>query len=326
MPQVVVRYKRDKVAQYGLSIEELNRTVQIAFAGLSAGTVYEGERRFDLVARLPEQLRHQMNDIANLYVNLPDGNQVLLKEVADIVEEQGVSLITREDTRRRIVIGVNVRNRDVESFIGEVEKTLASRLKLPPGYSIVYGGQFENLQAAKARLSVAVPAALGLILILLYFTFGSVRQSLLIFSAVPLAAIGGILALWLRDMPFSISAGVGFIALFGVAVLNGIVLIGQFNHLKQDGIGDIRSRVLEGTHVRFRPILTTALVAALGFLPMAISTQAGAEVQKPLATVVIGGLITALLLTLLVLPVLYEWAERTFERSTEKINPSDNHA
>ncbi len=326
MPQLVVRYKRDKVAQYGLSIEELNRTVQIAFAGLAAGTVYEGERRFDLIARLPQQMRHRLNDIANLYVNLPDGNQVLLREVADIVEEQGVSLITREDTRRRIVIGVNVRNRDVESFIGEVEKTLASRLKLPPGYSIVYGGQFENLQAAKARLSVAVPAALGLILILLYFTFTSIRQSLLIFSAVPLAAIGGILALWLRDMPFSISAGVGFIALFGVAVLNGIVLIGQFNHLKHEGIGDIRSRVLEGTHIRFRPILTTAMVAALGFLPMATSTQAGAEVQKPLATVVIGGLITALLLTLLVLPVLYEWAERTFERSTEKINPSDNHA
>lgn len=316
MPQVVVRYKRDKIAQYGLSIEELNRTVQIAFAGLSAGTIYEGERRFDLVTRLPQDMRHQLNDIANLYVNLPDGNQVLLKEVADIVEEQGVSLITREDTRRRIVIGVNVRNRDVESFIGDVEKTLASRLKLPSGYSIVYGGQFENLQAAKARLSIAVPAALGLILILLYFTFGSMRQSLLIFSAVPLAAIGGILGLWLRDMPFSISAGVGFIALFGVAVLNGIVLIGQFNHLKQDGIGDIRSRVLEGTHVRFRPILTTALVAALGFLPMATSTQAGAEVQKPLATVVIGGLITALLLTLLVLPVLYEWEE----------NNSSNHA
>jgi len=310
MPQVVVRYKRDKVAQYGLSIEELNRTVQIAFAGLSAGTVYEGERRFDLVARLPQDMRHQLNDIANLYVNLPDGNQVLLKEVAEIVEEQGVSLITREDTRRRIVIGVNVRNRDVESFIGEAEKTLASRLKLPPGYNIVYGGQFENLQAAKKRLSVAVPVALGLILILLYFTFASIRQSLLIFSAIPLAAIGGILALWLRDMPFSISAGVGFIALFGVAVLNGIVLIGQFNHLKQDGISDIRSRVLEGTHIRFRPILTTALVAALGFLPMATSSQAGAEVQKPLATVVIGGLITALLLTLLVLPVLYEWEEK----------------
>ena len=240
-----------------------------------------------------------------LQLLFPTGNQIPFEQIADISVKSGPAQVSRENTKRRITIGFNVRGRDVKSVINDVSARIDAKVQMPTGYYISYGGQFRNLEAAQQRLSIAVPIALLLIFILLYFTFHSVKQSLLIFTAVPMSAIGGVVALWLRGMNFSISAGVGFIALFGVAVLNGIVLIAEFNRLEKEGVTDITERVLKGLHARLRPVIITAAVASLGFLPMALSTSAGAEVQKPLATVVIGGLITATLLTLLILPVFY---------------------
>lgn len=305
LPQVLVTYNRDKIAQYGLSIEDINSVLQTSFAGNVAGVVFEGDQRFDMVVRLQRNLREDIINIENLYISLPSGNQVPLSQVAKVEIKDAPAQISHEDGSRRIYVGFNVRGRDVESVVNEIQQKLQNQLKLPSGYYTTYGGQFQNLNEAKARLGIAVPAALLLILALLYFTFKSVKETLLIFTAVPLSAIGGILALTLRGMPFSISAGVGFIALFGVAVLNGIVLIGFFNQLKAEGVNDIYERVRIGTNVRLRPVIMTAAVASLGFLPMALSTSGGAEVQKPLATVVIGGLISATLLTLLILPALY---------------------
>ncbi|WP_300660719.1 CusA/CzcA family heavy metal efflux RND transporter, partial [Fluviicola sp.] len=310
LPQITVRYNKDKLALYGLNVGDLNKVIRTGFAGEKTGVVYEGEKRFDIVLRLAEDSRKDISNLKTLYITLPSGSQIPLEQVADIDYEPGPMQISRENGKRRIVVGFNVRGRDVESVVTEIQKKLDGNLKLPAGYFVTYGGQFENLVQASARLSVAVPIALALIFVLLYFTFRSVKQSLLIFTAIPFSAIGGVFALWLRDMPFSISAGVGFIALFGVAVLNGIVLISYFNQLKTDGMTDVMERVREGTKVRLRPVLLTASVASLGFLPMALSTSAGAEVQKPLATVVIGGLITATFLTLVVLPVLYIFFER----------------
>ncbi|TXK25015.1 CusA/CzcA family heavy metal efflux RND transporter [Pontibacter qinzhouensis] len=305
LPQIVVEYNRASMSQYGLQVADVNMVLRAAFAGQVAGAVYEGDQRFELVVRMQGEARQDLADIGTLYIPLASGGQVQVKQVADIRFEDGPMQISREEGRRRIVVGFNVRNRDVESIVAEIQYKLSEQLHLPAGYFVTYGGQFENLVNAKKRLSIAVPAALLLILVLLYFTFKSVKQSLLIFTAIPLSAIGGIFALWLRGMPFSISAGVGFIALFGVAVLNGIVLIGYFNQLKAEGVTDVTARILTGTSVRLRPVLMTASVAALGFLPMALSGSAGAEVQRPLATVVIGGLFTSTLLTLVVLPVLY---------------------
>lgn len=305
LPQVQVTYNRDKIAQYGLTITDVNQVLRTAFAGEVAGVVFEGEKRFDMVVRLESKFRQNIDDVKDLYVTLPSGNQVPIGQVADVSFKLGPTQVSREDAKRRITIGFNVRDRDVQSIVEEIQQKLDNKLKLPPGYYITYGGQFQNLVEATERLSIALPIALLLILVLLFFTFQSIRYTLLIFTAVPLSAIGGIFALWLRDMPFSISAGVGFIALFGVAVLNGIVLIGYFNQLKEEGVTDIYERVRRGAKVRLRPVIMTASVASLGFLPMAISVSAGAEVQKPLATVVIGGLISATLLTLVVLPVLY---------------------
>lgn len=310
LPQMKITYDRAKLAQYGLNIRELNTAIRVAFAGQATGVVFEGERRFDLVVRLHEKSRGNLEDIKNLLIPLPTGDQVPLGQVANVKIDNGPMQISREDTRRKIMVGVNARNRDTESLVKDIQARLEEQLVLPAGYEIQYGGQFENLVNAKRRLAVAVPVALLLIMVLLFFTFKSVKQAILIFTAIPLSAIGGVYALWLRDMPFSISAGVGFIALFGVAVLNGIVLIAYFNQLKKEGVTDIRERVLMGTNVRLRPVVMTASVAALGFLPMAISGSAGAEVQRPLATVVIGGLVTATLLTLVVLPVLYSLTEK----------------
>ncbi|MES2873806.1 MAG: CusA/CzcA family heavy metal efflux RND transporter [Daejeonella sp.] len=310
LPQIRIKYNRDRIAQYGLNISAINRTIKTAFAGEATGVVYEGEKRFDLVVRLDKEDRQSLQDVRALYVTTRTGQQIPLEEVASVDFVNGPNQIQRDDTKRRITVGFNVRNRDVESIVEEIQKKLDSKLRLPPGYYTTYGGQFENLKAANARLAVALPVALFLILILLYFTFRSVSQSLLIFTAIPLSAIGGVFALMIRGMSFSISAGVGFIALFGVAVLNGIVLIAEFNRLKKEGIADVNERVLSGTKSRLRPVLMTAAVASLGFLPMAISNSSGAEVQRPLATVVIGGLITATLLTLIVLPVLYILFER----------------
>lgn len=309
LPQITVRYNKDKLALYGLKIGDLNKVLRMGFAGESAGVVYEGEKRFDLVVRLAENSRDDISSIKSLFITLPSGNQIPLEQIADVQYEDGPMQISRDDGKRRIVVGFNVRGRDVASVVDDIREKLDAKLKLPAGYYTTYGGQFENLIEANKRLSVAVPVALALIFVLLFFTFKSVKQALLIFTAIPLSAIGGVLALWLRGMPFSISAGVGFIALFGVAVLNGIVLISYFNQLKSEGMDNILDRIREGTKVRLRPVIMTAAVASLGFLPMAISTSAGAEVQKPLATVVIGGLITATLLTLIVLPILYYFVE-----------------
>ena len=238
-------------------------------------------------------------------MDLPDGGRVPLRELATIAYTQGPAKISRDDTKRRIVVGVNIRDRDMESVVEDVQSLIQQNVRLPTGYTIAYGGQFENLRSARDRLQVAVPIALLLIFILLYFAFNSVREALMVYSAIPLAAVGGVLLLWLRGLPFSISAGVGFIALFGIAVLNGLVLIEHFKHLKEQGVTNVAERIVRGTTERLRPVLLTASAAALGFFPMAISTSAGAEVQRPLATVVIGGLFTATLLTLVVLPVLY---------------------
>ena len=305
LAQVQVEYNRERLAQYGLNISDVNRVLLTAFAGSKAGQVYDGEKRFSLMVRMGKEYRHSIDDIRYLTVPLPGGGQIPMEQLADVSIKEGPAQISRENTRRRITIGFNVRGGDVETIIAEVQKRIDAKLKLPTGYYVSYGGQFENLQQAKSRLSVAVPIAMLLIFILLYFAFKSVKEALLIYTAVPMSVIGGILALWIRGMDFSISAGVGFIALFGIAVLNGIVLISEFNRLEREGETNIIQRVIRGIRTRLRPVMITATAASLGFFPMAISTSAGAEVQKPLATVVIGGLISATLLTLIVLPIFY---------------------
>ncbi len=310
LPQINIEYDRTRIANYGLSVEEVNDVVSTAFAGRSAGVVFENERRFDLVVRLDSTYRTGIEDVSNLMIPTNTGTQVPLSQVADVQFKLGPAQISRESGKRRIVVGFNVKDRDVASVVNDIQDRLDREVKLPTGYYFTYGGTFENLQEASNRLMIAVPVALLLIFMLLYFTFGSLKQAGLIFTAIPMSAIGGVAALLLRDMSFSISAGIGFIALFGVAVLNGIVLIGTFNQLRKEGYADVLERVLEGTKIRLRPVLMTATVASLGFLPMALSTSAGAEVQKPLATVVIGGLVSATFLTLFVLPLLYMVLDR----------------
>lgn len=310
LPQMSVVYDRRKIAKYGLNVEDLNDIITMGFAGKSAGMIFEGEKQFDLVVRFDKEHHNCIEDLENATVQLPNGNQLPLRELATISYTKGPAKISRDNTKRRIVVGVNVRNRDLESVVEDVQNIISNEIKIPTGYTIEYGGQFENLRTARDRLMIAVPIALILIFVLLYFAFSSVKEALIIYSAIPLSAIGGVVLLYLRDLPFSISAGVGFIALFGIAVLNGIVLIEEFKELKAHGISDINERILRGTKNRLRPVLLTASAAALGFLPMAISTSAGAEVQRPLATVVVGGLISATLLTLIVLPVLYAIFDR----------------
>ncbi len=309
LPQMTINYNRNKLAQYGLQINDLNKLVQSAFAGGTAGIIFEGEKRFDLVVRLNAQNRQDISDIQNLFINLPSGTQIPLREVADVSYKAGPMQISRDNTNRRTYVGINVRGRDVKSLVGEIKEKLDAQLELPSGYFIRYGGAFENLERASNRLLTVVPVALLLIFVLIYFALKSMPQTLMIYIAIPMATIGGVVALWLRDMPFSISAGVGFIVLFGVAVLNGLVMISGLNELKDEGVTNLKDRIIEGTKRRIRPIMLTAFTDVLGFLPMAVSASAGAEVQRPLATVVIGGLLTSTLLTLFVLPILYHWVE-----------------
>lgn len=309
LPQITVDYNRNKLAQYGLNVNELNSLIQSAFAGGKAGVIFDGEKKFDLVVRLTETQRKDISNIRNLYVSLPSGSQIPLKEVAEISYLPGPMQISRDNTQRRTYVGVNIRDRDVKSVVEDIQEKLDAELQLPPGYYIRYGGAFENFERASKRLQLVVPIALLLIFIFIYFALKSFKQTTMIYIAIPLAAIGGVFALWLRGMPFSISAGVGFIVLFGVAVLNGLVLISGLNELKADGVHDLGERIRLGTKRRIRPIMLTALTDVLGFLPMAVSGSAGAEVQRPLATVVIGGLITATFLTLIILPILYKWTE-----------------
>ena len=320
LPQITIDYNRNKLAQYGLEINQLNSIVQSAFAGGKAGVIFEGEKRFDLVVRLQEENRSSINDIQNLFVNLPSGSQIPLREIANVSYEPGPMQISRDNTNRRTYVGINIRGRDVKSVVEDIQAKLDSEFELPAGYYIRYGGAFENLERASNRLQTVVPIALLLIFILIYFALKSFPQTLMIYLAIPMATIGGVFALWLRDMPFSISAGVGFIVLFGVAVLNGLVMISGLNELKEEGVTNLRDRIIEGTKRRIRPIMLTAFTDILGFLPMAISSSAGAEVQRPLATVVIGGLITSTLLTLFILPIFYQWVEKRSD-SKMRLNP-----
>ncbi|AUC23832.1 multidrug transporter AcrB [Polaribacter sejongensis] len=319
LPQITITYNRSKLAQYGLQINMLNQIVQSAFSGGTAGIIFEGEKRFDLVVRLNSENRKDISDVQNLFINLPSGIQIPLREVADVSYKSGPMQISRDNTNRRTYVGINVRGRDVKSLVEEIKVKLDEKLELPAGYFIRYGGAFENLERASDRLQTVVPIALLLIFVLIYFALKSLPQTLMIYIAIPMATIGGVVALWLRDMPFSISAGVGFIVLFGVAVLNGLVMISGLNELKEEGVTNLKDRIIEGTKRRIRPIMLTALTDVLGFLPMAISASAGAEVQRPLATVVIGGLLTSTLLTLFVLPILYHWVEnKTFNFKMNK--------
>ena len=314
LPQMTVKYDRAKIAQYGLDISKINQYISAAFAGYSAGVIFEGEKRYDMIIRFDEQHRKSIENLKNMYVDISNGEQIPIEEVADISYQPGPMQISRDNTFRRICIGVNARGKDIESLVSEIKHEINSQVKLPAGYHITYGGEFESLQRAKNRLIIVLPVALILIFILLFFALHSFNQTIMIFMAVPFSMIGGILALWIRKMPFSISAGVGFIVLFGVAVLNGLVLVNRFNSLQSEGINDLRERIFTATHERLRPILLTATAAMLGFLPMAVSASAGAEVQRPLATVVIGGLFTSTLLTLLIVPILYSIEEKFSNR------------
>ena len=319
MPQIVIEYNRAALSQYGLNIGDVNRLVNTAFAGQSAGSVFEEEKKFDLVVRLDGELRKNVDDVKNLLIPSTTGGEIPLSAVAHVEIKESVNQIQREEAHRRIIVGFNVKGRDIQSTVTDLQQAVDKDLKLPVGYTIKYGGTFENLQQAQKRLGIAVPVSLALILLMLYFAFSSVKYGLIIFTTIPLSAIGGILSLWLRGMNFSISAGVGFIALFGVAVLNGIVLIAEFNRQKEIH-SDLNEVVRIGGKMRLRPVLMTALVASLGFLPMALSQGEGAEVQRPLATVVIGGLLLATFLTLFILPTVYIWFEKHFPQKKKTIN------
>lgn len=307
LPQLVVKYNRGKIARYGINIEELNTMIRTAYAGEVSGVVFENERRFDLVVRLDQEKVADLN-LDKLFIRTSEGIQIPVSEVASIDLVNGPLQINRDATKRRIVIGVNVRDADIQQVVSEIQQILDKNIKLQPGYYFEYGGQFENLQNAIRTLTIVIPVALMLILLILFFAFKNVTYTLMVFSTVPLSLIGGILALWLRGLPFSISAGVGFIALFGVAVLNGILMINHFNDLrKQNKYAMTTNQIIKrGTPHLLRPVFLTGLVASLGFVPMAIATSAGAEVQRPLATVVIGGLILSTILTLIILPIFYK--------------------
>lgn len=316
LPQIQVVYNHERMAEYGINVDDINQVLETSFAGGIAGSIYEGERKFDIVLRLDNNDRN-VSSIQNLAIPIGSGETIPLTQVADIIYEPAPAQISHENGARRIYVGFNIKGRDVQSTVDEIQNLLDAKLKLPEGYYYTYGGEFQNLQSAITRLMIVVPLALIIIFLLLYATVKNVRESLFVFSAIPLAAIGGVWALWFRGMPFSISAGVGFIALFGVAVLNGIVLIGEMNQMQKNQLSSavesgrsntqlIHKRIIDSCMIRLRPVLMTALVASLGFLPMALSHGDGAEVQRPLATVVIGGLITSTLLTLLVLPAIYK--------------------
>jgi cobalt-zinc-cadmium resistance protein CzcA len=325
LPQLSIEANRDAIVRYGINVEDVNNIVQSIIAGQPAGVVYEGEQRFDMIVRLNEGSGQDIESIRRLLVSAPptvagnSGALIPLSALAKISVEEGPAQISREDRRRRIVVELNVRGRDIGSFVKDAQAVIEKEIKLPEGYYITWGGQFENLQRATVMLSIVVPIALLLIFILLFMTFGSVSEALLIYTGIPFAVVGGIFALAIRGMPFSISAGIGFIALSGVAVLNGVVMVSYINSLKEQM--DTESAVIQGALTRLRPVLMTALVASLGFFPMAFSSSAGAEVQRPLATVVIGGLITSSVLTLLLLPNLFIWFENTAKRlSRRKVN------
>ena len=330
LPMLTVNIDRQKAARYGLNVADIQDTVATAIGGREAGTMFEGDRRFDILVRLPEALRNDLEGMKRLPIPLPRSaeariNFIPLGEVATFELAPGPNQVSRENGKRRIVVSTNVRGRDVGSFVAEAEQGLA-QIKIPTGYWTSWGGTFENLQSATKRLQIVVPVSLLLVFVLLFAMFGNAKDGLLVFTGIPFALTGGILALWLRDIPMSISAAVGFIALSGVAVLNGLVMISYIRSLREEGVG-LDAAIREGALTRLRPVLMTALVASLGFIPMAIATGTGAEVQRPLATVVIGGILSSTLLTLLVLPILYRLAHRPDEKdedvSAEPSHPPD---
>jgi cobalt-zinc-cadmium resistance protein CzcA len=309
VPMLEAQVNRAALEKYNLPASEVNNAISTAVGGQTVGTLTEGNRRYDIVVRMPEELRQKIDQIHELPVRVGENGLLPLSKVADFKITASVDPIKRDSGQRRAAILVNLRGRDVESFVHEAERLIKEKVEIPEGYTIEFGGQFKNLQEARARLAVLVPTTLTLIFVLVFMAFGSLRQSIVIYTGVPLAATGGVFALWICGMPFSISAGVGFIALSGVAVLDGLVMISCFNQLREQG-KSVREAVMEGSLTRLRPILMTALVASFGFVPMAIATGAGAEVQRPLAIVVIGGLLTSTFLKLVLLPVLYEWVEK----------------
>jgi cobalt-zinc-cadmium resistance protein CzcA len=312
LPQLQIKIDRSKIARYGINVADVNQIIETAIGGKSTGEVFDGEKRFELTVRFKEDARNNVDVIKNILVPASNGSSIPLSQLADVYIEEGPSQISRERSQRRIVVEANVRERDIGSFVEEAQSKLDKTVKLPTGYYLEWGGTFENLQSARTRLAVVVPLSLFLIFVLLFISFGSVKNALLIYTGIPFAIVGGVFSLLIRGMHFSISAGVGFIALFGVAVLNGVVMVSYINQLRQEG-KTLEEAVVQGAETRLRPVLMTALVASLGFIPMALSTSAGAEVQRPLATVVIGGIITSTILTLFVLPTLYLWFEKQKE-------------
>ena len=309
LPMLSVIPKRLALAQYGLTVDDMQTLIATGIGGKELGLIYEGDRRFTLALRLPEEIRRDIDSLGFLPVPLPNGNYVPLAEVADLELKPAPAQISRENGKRRVVVTANVRDRDLGSFVDEAKIQISKNLTLPAGYWLDYGGTFEQLESASKRLALVVPVTLAIIIGLLVMAFGSLKDSLIIFTGVPLALTGGVLALWLRGLPLSISAGVGFIALSGVAVLNGLVMLAFIRDLWLE-TGNLRQAIIDGALIRLRPVLMTAMVASLGFIPMALNTGTGAEVQRPLATVVIGGILSSTLLTLIVLPVLYQWAHK----------------
>ena len=312
LPTVEITVDRDEVARYGINVADVQDVIESCIGGRTLGQVAAGDRRFDIVVKLPEAQRNDLDSIRGLQVSAPGGGRIPLSSLAEIAVRDSPTQMNREQGQRFVVVQANVRGRDLGSFIADAQAQATRQVPLPSGYHLEWGGQFQNLQSARARLLIVVPLSLALIFLLLFMTFGSLRQAAIIFTGVPLAVTGGILTLLGRGLPFSISAGVGFIALFGVAVLNGVVLVSAINKLRDRG-DDVLTAVRDGARTRLRPVLMTALVASLGFIPMALSTGVGAEVQRPLATVVIGGIVSSTLLTLVVLPTLYAWFERKAE-------------
>lgn len=326
-PVLQVVLNRAAMSRYNIHADEVNKVIETAFAGVESGVIVDGNRRYPIITRLSESARQDFANVANLPVRTTDGGMVTLGQVADVSMTESVNTISREAFQRRMAIQVNLRGRDVQSFVLEAQQKIGAEVSMPEGYFVEYGGAFKNLQEARMRLAIVVPAALALIFLLIFMAFGSVRQALIVYTGIPLAVTGGIFALWLRDLPFSISAAVGFIALSGVAVLNGVMMISFINQLREEG-KNVRDAVIEGALTRLRPVLMTALVAALGFVPMALASGSGAEVQRPIATVVIGGIITATFLTLVLLPTLYCWFERDKRPSStvNPVTPNEGHA
>jgi cobalt-zinc-cadmium resistance protein CzcA len=322
VPMLEITPNREALRRYNIHSEEINKVIESALAGAEVGVIIEGNRRFPIVVRLDETRRRDPELMKRLPLRTDEGGMLTLGQVANIKLVEQVGLIARENTQRRVGILVNVRGRDTAGFVQQATRKIRERVKFPEGYYFEFGGQFRNLVEAKKRLMIIVPLALALIFVLIFFSFGSLRQTLIVYTGIPLAVTGGIFAIALRGMPFTISAGVGFVALSGVAVLNGLIMISHFNALREAG-RSLQDAVREGALTRLRPVLMTAFVASLGFVPMAIATGAGAEVQRPLATVVIGGIISSTFLTLVLLPTLYEWVELIEARREEKRRVSD---